>query len=703
MFGLDNTPPPTAATLPGIEVEGYALPHQTTPFDLAVSLREEGDGVRGEIEYASQLFDADTVARFADAFRTLLAAMTQPEPASVDRLALLDAAQRRQLHDWSNPAAAAAAGRISLAAAFRAQARERAGAVAVIDGTRRITYGELDDAAARVAAALRAHGVARGDRVAILAERSAAMIAGQLGILRAGAAYVPLDPAYPAPRIAAMLADCAPAVVLVPQDDTTLPALNMPVLSIDRIAWSGDVVDTDSDDDAPAPDDLAYLIYTSGSTGAPKGVMLEHRNVLPLVVGNHYAAIGPGDCVAYCASPAFDAAAWETWFALLNGASLLVVPQAVLLDPPACARWLADNDVSVLHLTVGLLNQYAAACPEIFPRLRCLLFGGEQADARVVRRLMQSHAPRHWVHCYGPTECTTFATTDPVREPGGGRRLPIGRPLAHASVHILDAAGTPVPIGVAGEIHIGGAAVGRGYWNQPALTAERFVADRFAASADARLYRTGDLGRWLPDGRIEYLGRNDFQFKLRGYRVEPAEIEAAALATGVLREALAIGCRDERGDMRLVLYAVPDGSGDAQPAALRRALAASLPEHLVPSALVLLDAFPLTPHGKIDRNALPPPGFERAGADHVPPQGETETALATLWSELLQLPRVGRDDQFFELGGHSLLVIHLIERLRALGYAAEARMVFAAPVLAALAQQLDAARQSRAARKEIRL
>ncbi|MDF3983062.1 amino acid adenylation domain-containing protein, partial [Luteibacter sp. PPL201] len=704
MFGFNNTPSTAGRGLAGLEATSFELEHRTTPFDLALSLRESGTNIEGTFEYSSQLFEASTIERITGYFLTLLDGFVKNIDTPIGALAMLGEADRRSLLEWSGVDAARGV-EGTLHEAFERVARERQGAVALIDGDTTLSYEALDGCAERLARALRSMGIGTGHRVAIVGERSADMIVGQLGVLKTGAAYVPIDPGYPLARVEAMLVDCAPSAVLTGRGaganvsaSRSMPVLDIRSIADDETSWGGNAQQVPV---GVRGDDLAYIIYTSGSTGAPKGVMLEHRNVLSLVADRRHVPIDVDDRVAYCANPAFDAAAWETWSTLLNGATLLVVPQHTLLDPDSCARLLASHGVTILHLTVGLLDRYAASAADIFPRLKCLLFGGDKADVAVVANVARTKAPGRLVHCYGPTECTTFSCADRI-DPDHVERLSIGRPLAHARAYVLGPGDALCVPGSVGEICIAGPAVGRGYWNRPDWTDERFVADPFDASGTGRMYRTGDLGRWLPDGRIEFLGRNDQQFKLRGYRIEPGEVEAAAIAVGEVRQALALPQRDAGAESRLVLYVVAnDASGD--PVRLRRQLSERLPEHLVPSAIVVMEAFPLTAHGKVDRAALPSPVRAMSDRTRETPRTESERVLAGLWKELLDVAEVGRDDHFFELGGHSLLVITMIERLRSQGFAVGARDVFTMPVLSVLASRMEAEPAGRGVREEIRL
>ncbi len=433
------------------------------------------------------------------------------------------------------------------------------------------------------------------------------------------------------------------------------------------------------------------MIYTSGSTGAPKGVVVAHDAVVAFAMGGGHAHLQADDRVAFVANPAFDAATFEVWTTLLHGASLVIVEQHLLLDPPALARHLAAHAVSILHLTAGLLPGYWQALAAWLPRLRCLLTGGDRVDARTIAQLLAHAPPQRLLHCYGPTETTVFCVTHPIAqvEPGS-ERLPLGRPLPGTRAYVLDAQGQPSPIGSSGELHLAGPQLAQGYLHLPAATAERFVPDPFAEHPGQRMYRTGDLARWRSDGTLEFLGRNDAQVKIRGFRVEPAEVEAALRDCPGVREALVLTDTPRQGEHRLVAYVVGNAS---TPDTLRTRLSARLPAYMVPAAYVLLDALPLTPNGKLDRRALPTPEHDtHADEAYVAPQGLLEQTLATLWCDLLGVARVGRHDNFFALGGHSLLAVTLIERLRRHGWQVDVRSLFGTPTLSSLAANLQTTR-----------
>jgi amino acid adenylation domain-containing protein len=440
---------------------------------------------------------------------------------------------------------------------------------------------------------------------------------------------------------------------------------------------------------------LAYVMYTSGSTGTPKGVMVSHQAVNRLVFNDGHAPITASDRVVFCSNPAFDASTFEVWAPLLNGACVVVVSQSTLLDPVRLREWLLEREVTVLHLTTGIFNQYATELAPLYPRLKCLLFGGEAGDVGVARRVLEVVGPGRLVHLYGPTETTAFASAQHLETLAEQAiRLPIGRPISNTQIYLLDGHGQPVPIGARGEIYIGGAGVARGYLNRPDLTAERFVANPFGTEPGARMYRTGDFARWCAEGILEYLGRNDQQVKIRGYRIELGEIETALEAHLSVAQAVVVAEEDPLGKKHLVSYvtAVPDGA-PLKAADLREHLRERLPEYMIPGAFVVLDRLPLTANGKLDRRALPAPDSSAyAIKQFEPPQGEVEETLACLWEELLYVQRVGRHDDFFELGGHSLLATQLLLRLREImGVQLQLRALFEYRTLQSLALHVEAA------------
>jgi amino acid adenylation domain-containing protein len=605
--------------LPGLKLGSVGPVSQVTAkFDLSLSLSEAGGRIVGGVEYATSLFEQATVERYVGYLRRVLEAMVADESRSVTDLALLSEAERRQVVEEWNATGAAYPDESCIHALFEARVERTPDAVAVVHEDRALSYAELNARANRLARQLRVRGVGPHTRVAILLPRSIELVVAELAILKAGAAYVPIDPSFPVERIAFMVADSGSRVVLSRAGEA-VPDLSAERIDVDAVSADG----ADNPRVALDSEAAAYVMYTSGSTGAPKGVVVPHRAIARLVINNGYADFGPGDRVAFAANPAFDATTMEIWGALLNGGRIVVVAQDVLLDPPAFARLLEERGVTALFVTTAVFNQYASSIPKALAGLRYLLTGGERADPASFARVLREGGAGSLIHCYGPTETTTYAITHQVTSIAeGARSVPLGRPISNTRIYLLDGAGNPVPVGVAGELYVGGAGVAHGYLNRPELTAERFVADPFSGEPGARLYRTGDVGRWLADGTIEFVGRNDFQVKVRGFRMEPGEIEARLVEHPTVREAVVLAREDAPGDRRLVAYYVGEGTVEVE--SLRAHLAERLPEYMVPAAYVRLDVLPLTPNGKLDRKALPAPeGHAYATRAYEAPSGRS--------------------------------------------------------------------------------
>jgi amino acid adenylation domain-containing protein len=676
--------------LPGLEA-GVAVEsaHVDAKVDLWLGMWEADDRILGSVKYATALFERATVERHLAYLRRVLEAFVAGDPRATGALPLLPEAERRLVLEAWNRTDAEYAASSCIHELFERQVERAPGATAVVFGEDRVTYAELNARANRLAHDLRARGVGPEVRVAICLERGPEMVAAVLAVLKAGGAYVPLDPAYPADRLAYMLADSAPAVVLtqraVARDLAgVLEGGGVPVVDLtDASAWSHRP-ETNPERGVLAPEHPAYVIYTSGSTGRPKGVLVPHRGLCNVAAAQQRAlGVGPDDRVLQFASLSFDAAAFELVMALASGAALCVASRDELLPGPGLLALLRRHAVTVLTLPPSAL---AALPAGDLPALRTITTAGEALPPELVERWGARH--RLW-NLYGPTEATIWSTAAECADPA--RKPDIGAPIANVRAYVLDAAREPLPVGVPGELYVGGAGVARGYLGRPGLTAERFVPDPFGGEAGARLYRTGDRVRWLADGTLDFLGRVDHQVKVRGYRIELGEIEARLAEHPAVREAVVVAREDEPGDRRLVAYVAGDPAAGAD--VLRAYLGETLPEYMVPAAYVHLDVLPLTPNGKLDRKALPSPdgeAFARHG--YEAPAGEVEQALAEIWSEVLGVERVGRHDDFFELGGHSLLALQMASHVQqVLDLEVEPGKVFECPVLKDLAEVLAAA------------
>jgi amino acid adenylation domain-containing protein len=533
-------------------------------------------------------------------------------------------------------------------------------------------------------------GVAREDLVAVVLDRGIDLIVALLAVLKAGGAYLPIDPENPAARISFMLQDTRPVAVVTDRPRATaLSDVDAAVVLVDE---DGDGIARRPAADPSLPGsagDLAYVIYTSGSTGSPKGICIPHIAINRLVSNTDYLQVRPSDVVAQAANASFDAATFEIWGALGNGALLVGVPKSVLLSPDLMHQEIQREGINVLFVTTALFNQIAVEFPAVYQGLDHLLFGGEAADPGRVRTVLNGSRPGRLLHVYGPTETTTFACWYEVYDvPRGATTIPIGHPIANTTVHVLDSNMEPVPVGVPGEIYIGGDGLARGYWGRTDLTNERFVPNPFE---DGRLYRTGDLGRYRDDGAIEFLGRRDHQVKLRGFRVELGEIEAVLGEHPAVTEAVVTVRADvSEDDERLVAYVTTNGP--ATPDDLRTHLSERLPHYMVPAAFVELDAFPLNANGKIERARLPAPDPTRVSTHVVyeAPRTATERGLTEIYSRLLGVDTVGIHDDFFELGGHSLLATQAVSRIRdAFSIELPLRTVFEAPTPSRLAPVVD--------------
>ncbi|HEX6288070.1 MAG TPA: amino acid adenylation domain-containing protein, partial [Herpetosiphonaceae bacterium] len=712
--------------LPGLRLRMITEDTGAAAFDLAISLEEQPDGLSAVVQYNTNLFDAPTIARLLDHFHTLLAGIVADPDLPIARLPLLSEAERQQmLYDWNATAAPYSRERCihELIAECAMRTPE---AVAVECGDQRLTYQELERRSNQLAHHLRALGVGgcpQGETpVALCLPRSLDMAVALLGTLKAGGCYLPLDPSYPAERLRFMLADSQAAVLVTHRSlAATLYAEN--THSARLVCLDADQAAISQEPDTPVDAAIfaehpAYLIYTSGSTGRPKGVQIPHRAIVARsrAAVEHYA-LQPADRVLQFAALSFDVAAEEIFPTWLCGATLVFWPQPSLAAPHELQQFVAQARLTVLNLPTPYWHAWIdelTRTPELLPhlegtRLRLVVVGSDQTAPEWLARWRQLVGPSvGWYNAYGPTEATITSTLYSADDDSYLTRgcVPIGRPIANTQLYVLDRLMQPVPIGVVGELHIGGIGLARGYLGRPDATAERFIPDPFAREHGSRLYRTGDLARYRSDGNIEFLGRIDQQVKIRGFRIELGEIEAVLRQHPAVREAVVVAC-EERGEKRLVAYVVEQQNKEQRnkeasdscslfsvlcsPQELREFLRQRLPEYMVPSVFMVLDALPLTASGKIDRKALPAPDLARLDRDtaFVPPRNAVEQVLADIWADTLDLEQVGVHDNFFASGGHSLLAAQVIAQVREdFQVDLPLRCMFETPTVAGLAETL---------------
>ena len=633
----------------------------TSKFDLTVHVFEEGAGLSAKFEYSADLFDGSTIARLARHYRNVLEAFATDPEQHLWQVPCLAPAERRQiLNDW-NATAREYPNDLCFHELFEAQVERTPDAIAVEFEDSALTYQQLNQRANQLAAYLRGLGVGPEVFVAIALERSLNMVVAVLGVMKAGGAYVPLDADYPADRLAFMIRDTGAPVLLTQTSRVpSMPAAQARVVCLDA-EWP-DIASypTSNTPSGATSSNLAYVIYTSGSTGTPKGVMIEHRGLCNATVeqARVFGVRNDGRVLQF-SSFSFDGWVYELMMAFGVGACLCLASRDALVPGPGLVRLFRDLRITMVLLPPSALSVLP---PADLPLLECLHVAGEACPPQLVSRWAPG---RRFVDVYGPTEGTCWCTAAEFNGPVD--RVHIGRPMANAELYILDAFRNPVPVGVVGELYLGGAGLARGYLNRPELTDERFVPHPFNPNVGARLYTTGDLARHLPDGTIEFLGRRDHQVKLRGFRVELGEVETALAAASGVREAAVLCREDTPGDKRLVAYVVPESARTLAASDLRSVLRERLPEYMVPATFVFLDALPANRSGKVDRAALPRPNGR--GADLPTVQGSTlstdlERKIAAVWRETLNIDAVGVDDNFFDLGGHSLLIAKLHSRLR---------------------------------------
>ncbi|WP_072924248.1 non-ribosomal peptide synthetase [Microcystis aeruginosa] len=701
MFSLQNTPQ-SEASLSGLKMESLPLSVELKArFDLEVNFWEVSDRLEAVWCYSTDLFAAPTINQMGQHFQNLLTAIAANPNRGIFELSMLSDEERYQLLSLWNETHTDYPSDKCIHQLFEEQVKCTPDAVAVVCSDQQLTYNELNCRANQLAHYLQKLGVKPDELVGIFLERSLDMIVGLLGILKAGGAYVPIDPDYPQERISFMLQDTQVKIILTCEYlQTSLPNHQAIVICLDKDWEQINQASLENLNSTVSADNLAYVIYTSGSTGIPKGVIVTHQAVNRLVLNTNYIQFTPDDRVVQASNIAFDAATFEIWGALLNGAKIIIIAKSVLLSPQELAVSLKENQISVLFLTTALFNQLANLVPQAFSNLRCLLFGGEAVEPKWVQEVLEKGAPQRLLHVYGPTENTTFSSWYLVENVAStATTIPIGKAIANTQIYLLDKNLQPVPIGVVGELHIAGAGLAKGYLNRPELTQEKFIPNPFekdevipptllnkGGNEPSKLYKTGDLARYLPDGNIEYVGRIDNQVKIRGFRIELGEIESVLSQNQAVQSSCVIVREDNPGEKQLVAYIVPKLGVKLTSGDLRQFLSDKLPGYMVPGAFVMLEFFPLTANGKIDRRALKAPSNTSDSDRFIGARNQLELNLVQIWSKVLKIDKISVQDNFFDLGGHSLLAPYLITQIKEqLGKEIAVTTIFQNPTIEQLA------------------
>ena len=683
--------PSTSLSLTGLTVQPLRQRTERVRFDLEFLIQRQDEGLRVSIDYSTDLFDAGRIERLQSHLTTLFDGVLAAPERALNELPILTDPEVGQLLRWSQGASLAVP-ELCVHELFEQQVVRTPEAIALVFGEQQLSYSELNARANQLAHHLRDLGVRRDDRVALLMERSPALVVAILAILKAGAAYVPLHNEQPSARHARIMADAGVRLLLIDGTAEAITAEPLLVLSMDAIAAEGL---PEHDPGLPVcSQQLAYVMFTSGSTGVPKGVAVTHSNIVSLAADSCWRN-GTHERVLFHSPHAFDASTYELWVPLLHGGQVVVAPP-VRLEVSSLADLIERHSVSGIFLTTALFNLLAELQPTCFGSVGEVWTGGEAVSPVAMERVRIACPRTRIVHVYGPTETTTFATFHPL--PSTERlegNVPIGKPMEGMRAYVLDAALRPSPVGVPGELYLAGTGLAQGYVGLPDLTNERFVADPFAAlfaDGGARMYRTGDLARWLPDGNLEFLGRVDFQVKIRGLRIEPGEIEMALRGYDGIRDAVVLAREDGPGEIRLVAYVTVAGSTDdaTLPAVLKAHLRSSLPDYMVPSAFVELEALPLTTNGKLDRKSLPAPSFSGDLQQRLEPSTVLERQLHGIWAEVLGHSEFGISDNFFELGGHSLMALSLLALIENhLNQKVPLSTIFHAPTVETMCQTLS--------------
>ncbi|MCR8937086.1 non-ribosomal peptide synthase/polyketide synthase [Brevibacillus laterosporus] len=683
MFILQNMEK-KSFVLDDLQITPHVAQRGYSKFDLTLEANEEQSGLQFSLVYSTRLFKKESIERMAGHFLQIIDIIAKQPDIALSEISLLSEAERQQIVAEFNETSTDYPRMLAIHQWFEEQVEKNPDHIAVVSEGNTLTYQELNNRANQVAWILRQKGVESNHVVGLLADRTHEMIIGIMGILKAGGAYLGIDPEYPSERISYMIEDCEVNIVLSLRHLTSLLVEEVDIILLDDESLNqGDVTNLPSITD---PNDIAYIMYTSGSTGKPKGVMVEHRNVVRLVINTDYVEVTPEDRMIQTGAIGFDAMTFEIFGALLHGARLYLVNKNILLDSELLGSFLQANQITTMWLTSPLFNQLSQDNESMFASLTNLIVGGDVLSPKHINKVKQTNPNLVIWNGYGPTENTTFSTCFRIDEEFIDN-IPIGKPISNSTAYILDQCNHLQPIGVPGELCVGGEGVARGYINKPELTAEKFVSNPFVPGE--QMYRTGDLARWLPDGTIEYLGRIDQQVKIRGFRIEIGEIESVLARQDKVKESVITVVEDKGGQKALCAYYVSENATLIPE--LREQLAEELPSYMVPTFFVQLEKMPLTPNGKVDRRALPKPDGELiAGTEYVAPSNQIEEQLVDIWKSVLGVSKIGVRDNFFELGGHSLKAMTVISSVHKVFHVElPLKILFESPTIFALASYIS--------------
>ncbi|GAA3917084.1 amino acid adenylation domain-containing protein [Chitinophaga oryziterrae] len=688
VFALHNTPRIEPLEMPDVQFFPVIKDHATCAYDLDLDAIESADGLYLSMNYCADLFKAETIHRMLIHYTNLLQAVVEAPDVAIFDLKLSSLLEDHQFALTFNTTKTEYPENESVTDLFSYQVKTTPDAIALVYGERQYTYHELDKESNRLAHLLLAQGVKEGMFVPVCIERSAALIIAIIAVLKTGAVYVPVDPDYPAERISYMLNDVNASVFITTSQ--YIPAGNVRVINlIEEKEHLLQLPDTPTGVTVNA-DALAYIMYTSGSTGKPKGVMVEHGNIVSLVKGVSYVDLSPDTTLLSTGSPSFDATTIEYWGTLLNGGRLVMCSQQDLLDVTSLEEMITKEHVNTMWLTSGWFGQVIEADITVFSHLSTIMVGGDRLPPSHIDRVKRYYPDLKVINGYGPTENTTFSLTYEVPQMQGLREIPIGRPLSNRIAYVLDAYHRLCPLGIAGELYVGGAGLSRGYLNQPELTAEKFTGISFDGGEEVRLYRTGDMARWMEDGNIAFLGRKDSQVKIRGYRIELGEVEQMIEQLPDVSQAVVVVLKNDMGQQQLVGYVVTGGEVFQSTEAVA-VLKERLPAYMVPVVIYKVPEIPLTGNGKVDRKALPALALRNTFiVEYEAPRNALEEAIAAIWARLLDLEKVGVNNNYFDLGGHSLLAVRILSSIRnELAKEVTIRDIFEFPTVAKLAERIE--------------